>query len=88
MSYIIAIVIVIAVLIASVFLVKILVIFIAKKLAVSLAKKAVKHATQYAKDQIQTLTEKKRKNQRMAINDKFATIPGTVSGKLFQKIFI
>ena len=59
MSYIIGIAIAIAVLIALVFLGKILVVILAKKLAISLAKKAINNATQYAKDQIQTLTENK-----------------------------
>ena len=64
MSYIIIIVIAIAVLIALVFLGKILVIAIAKKLAIAFAKKAVKNATQYAKDQIQILTEKNEERSK------------------------
>ena len=64
MSYIIIIVIAIAVLIALVCLGKILVIAIAKKLAIAFAKKAVKNATQYAKDQIQILTEKNEERSK------------------------
>ena len=59
MNYIIGIAIAIIVLIALVFVGKILVVFFAKKFAISLATKAVGSATQYAKEQIQTLAEKK-----------------------------
>jgi hypothetical protein len=63
-SYIIIIAIIVGVLIACVFVGKIFVVIIAKKLAVALAKKAVKKATLYAKDQIQTLTETKEETSK------------------------
>jgi len=64
MSYFIGIAIAIVVFIILVFLGKMLIIFFAKKIAVTLAKKAAKNATQYAKDQFQTLMENKEEESK------------------------
>jgi len=79
MSYLIGIAIAVVVLIVFVFLAKIFVVLLAKKFAVSLAEKAVKNATQYAKDQIQTMKENKHEQDTPPLIK--AASPPTPKGK-------